>query len=175
MKNFFWILFLALQVQALFAQKTEVEKRIPEKSFPGDALLWLNAEFAQRKCLRYYLETDGDITNFEAKFKWQGERYSVEFFKNGVLKDIEKQISFKDIPDSAQAGIHEKLRRDFKQFKVLKVQEQTLPNISGKRYEMEIKGKNDSGTALFEYLFEADGRLVLSRQIILPPNNITLY
>lgn len=176
MKNFFWLIFLlSLQVQALFAQKTEVEKRIPEKSFPGDALLWLNAEFAQRKCLRYYLETDGDSTNFEAKFKWQGERYSVEFFQSGVLKDIEKQIRFNDIPASVQAEIHEKFRQDFKKFKVLKVQEQTLPNISGKRYEIEIKGKNDRGTALFEYLFEADGRLVLSRQIILPPNNITLY
>lgn len=176
MKNFFWIFFLlAPQVQALFAQKTEVEKRIPEKSFPGNALLWLNAEFAQRKCLRYYLETDGDTTNFEAKFKWQGERYSVEFFKNGLLKDIEKQIRFKDIPASTQAVIQEKFQRVFKKFKVLKVQEQTLPNTPGKRYEIEVKGKNDSGTALFEYLFEADGRLVLSRQIILPPNNITLY
>ena len=169
------IFFLAALAQCFFAQKIEVEKRIPEREFPTKAIEWLNGDFQGRKCERYYLESDGDTTNFEAKFKWQNERYSVEFFKNGDLKDIEKQVDFKIIPAAVQLKITGRFQQDFKKFKVKKVQEQTLPGQPGQRYEIEMKGKNDEGTAFFEYLFEEDGSLLLRRKIELPSNNITLY
>jgi hypothetical protein len=174
-KSTLLIFVLVASGQWLSAQKIEVEKRVPEQEFPAVAIEWLGGHFDGRKCKRYYLESDGDTTNFEAKFKWQGECYSVEFFKNGSLKDIEKQVDFKTIPATAQAKINERFRQDFKKSKVKKVQEQTLPGQAGHRYEIEVKGKNSDGTAYFEYLFEEDGKLLKSRKILLPPNNITLY
>lgn len=176
MKKITWLTFLLMAAgQWLFAQKIEVEKRVPEDELPVAALELLNERFDARKCKRYYLESDGDTTNFEAKFKWQGECYSVEFFKNGQLKDIEKKVDFKKIPPATQAKINERFRQDFKKFKVKKVQEQTMPGQNGRRYEIEVKGKNDEGTAYFEFLFEETGNLVERRKIILPSNNINLY
>jgi hypothetical protein len=166
---------LAAFGQWVFAQKIEVEKRVSEQEFPAAAINRLDQDFQGRKCTRHYLESDGDTTNFEAKFKWQGERYSVEFFKNGELKDTEKQVDFKKITAVAQEKINGRLRQDFKKFKVKKVQEQTLPGLPGHRFEIEVKGKNSEGAGYFEYLFEENGSLIRSRKIILPSNNITLY
>ncbi len=174
-KSSLFIFLLAAFGQTLLAQKIEMEKRIPEQEFPPAAIDWLNDKFSDRKCNRFFLESDGDTTNFEAKFKWQKSCYSVEFLNDGSLKDIEKQVKFKEIPAAVQTSINKQFQEDFKKFKLKKVQEQTLPGRLEKRYEVEIKGKNDEGTAFFEYLFESDGRLVMRQKIILPTNNITLY
>jgi hypothetical protein len=160
---------------AAYAQKVEVEKRISEKEFPVLAKTWLSENFNDATHMRFFREYTSDTTNYEAKFCWKKNRYSVEFLKTGQLKDIEKSIPFSEVPEPGRAVIRQVLQADFSKYKIIKCQEQTRPGHPGRRYEMELKGKKSSQTRLYEYLFEEDGRLVLSRKIVLPSNNITLY
>jgi Zn-finger protein len=159
----------------LNAQKLEVEKRVRQDEFPKPALEYLDLHFEGKKCTRFFREYHADTTNYEAKFKWQKQRYSVEFLVNGTLKDIEKQVPFSALPTVGREKISAQWAKDFRKFKVVKCQEQTLPNRPEKRYEIEVKGKDADGMAFYEYLFEANGNLVKRQKIILPSNNITLY
>lgn len=146
-----------------------------ESEFPPTALSYLEEQYPDHGRTRYFLESGSDSVNFETKFKWQGSCYSIEFFKDGSLKDTEKQVKYASLEAGLMEVLNDRFRQDFKKWKVKKVQEQTLPGRPGLRYEIEVKGKSEEGWAFFEYLFEADGPLVLKRKIILPSNNITLY
>ena len=168
-------LLLLLLPAWLPAQKIEIEKRVRQRDFPAEALSRLDRDFPERKCTRYYLESDQDSTNYEAKFKWMGNRYSVEFFRDGRLKDTEKQIGWGEVAAGPQALIEAQFQHDFSHFKVKKVQVQTVPHDPDPRYEIELKGRNAAGAAFFEYLFSAGGNLLQRRKILLPPNHITLY
>lgn len=167
-------LFTALAT-GLFGQKIEIEKKVSPEEFPAAALEYLNERYPDRGRTRHFLESGSDSTNFEAKFKWQGHCFSIEFFQDGKLKDSEREVKFAALPADLQQQVAARFQRDFKKFKVKKVQEQTLPGSSEPNYEIVVKGKAPDGRAFFEYLFAADGSVVLSQKIILPSNNITLY
>ena len=162
--------------QSLSAQKIEVEKKVPPGQFPPPALRYLDENYADRGRTRHYLEAGSDTTKFEAKFKWQGVCYSVEFFEDGSLKDTEKEIDFDDIPAGPRQKMQEVFDADFQKAKVKRVQQQTLPGSPALRYELEVKGKtHPGGWAMWEYLFTAAGDVVRKDKIILPSNNILLY
>lgn len=159
-----------------FAQKREAEKRIPAKRFPSLALGLLSDRFPSSTCKKYYLEMNGPDSSYEAKFKWEGAKYSVEFLPDGSLMDIEKKVTFTELIPAFRAAVEQQFGHDFKRYKVKKCQEQTRPGFQGKRYELEVEGKPISGkAAVFEYLFEENGALVQRREVLLPSNDINLY
>ena len=123
--------------------------------------------------LKYYQEFAVDTMTYEAKFRWRDYLYSVKFYPDGALFDIEKKVNFHSLPEEVQAKIKEKWQQDFKKFRVSKCQEQT--SDAGLRYEIEMKGKKQGDTAFYEYLFEADGAFVKRSKIFLRPNDVTLY
>ena len=67
--------------------KNEKEERINKEDFPNNALEVTDHIPAHAKRLRFYKETDGEKQSFEAKFKLNKLRYSVEFNTNGELEE----------------------------------------------------------------------------------------
>lgn len=146
------------------------------KRFPTLAQELLADSFPDLARMKYYLELNGTDTTYEAKFKWKRAFYSVEFLPTGSLMDVEKRLKFSGLPTSFQAAVEQQLGHDFTKFKVKKCQEQTVPGLERKRYELEIEGKPASGkAAVFEYLFEEDGTVVQRQEVLLPSNDINLY
>lgn len=159
----------------LFAQKIEVEKRISRNAFPSASLQWLVKEFPGLRKDKYYKEYHADTINYEAKFCWKKERYSVEFLKDGSLKDIEKQIKFTSIHSDIRQKITARLDSDFKRWKVSRCQEQQVSGIDLLRYEIEVKGSDQTGVVMFEYLFDEAGSLLEKQKILMPATLINQY
>lgn len=159
----------------VFSQKIEVEKKIRREQFPAEALQWLEMEYPGLRRDRYFQEFEADTTNYEAKFCWEKAWYSIEFLKDGSLRDIEKQVDFSSIPEAGRKKMEEQLDADFKKWKVSRCQEQVRPKQPGKRYEIEIKGRDATGAVKYEFLFNENGGLVQKREIILPSNFINQY
>ena len=108
----------------LQAQKVEVEKQIAQGEFPKKALGLILQDFPGAKKMKFYRETVADSTTYEAKFRWNASRYSVEFLPNGSLMDIEKKIKLQTIPLATLTRIRSQWTEDFKKVKVIKCQEQ---------------------------------------------------
>lgn len=159
----------------LWAQnkKIEVEKRIDRAVFPDQALEYLNQNFPGVEKWRLYEEQSSDSLSYEAKFKQEGYRYSVEFTPDGNLMDVEKQVKFRVLPESTKNQIVQRWQEDFSRFKIIKCQEQT--SIIGIRYEIEVKGKNEKGVSIFEYLFEENGAFLKRSRVVLRSSDMTLY
>lgn len=172
-KTLLCILASLFFLTSIFAQKIEQEKRIDPSDFPNQAMDYLEEHFSGIRKMKLYQEISTDSVTYEAKFKLNAFRYSVEFFPDGELLDIEKLIPFSTIPEPSRLKIIELWQDHFKKYKVTRCQEQT--SDLGIRYEIEVKGKNKEGRALYEYLFEADGDFVQKRKIILRTTDMTLY
>lgn len=171
----FMFSLLMLSSNLLFSQKVEVEKKIRRDDFPSNSLQWLEKTFPQLRKDRYFKEYGADTINYEAKFCWNREKYSVEFLKDGSLKDIEKQISFSSVSPESKKNIEEQLDRDFIKWKISRCQEQRVPDRPDKRFEIEIKGSDATGAVMYEYLFDEQGSLVNRQKILLPSNLINQY
>lgn len=167
------LLFICLANLASMAQKIEFEKRIPADAFPNKALEQIEQDFPYAKKLKLYQEISSDSITYEAKFCYNRARYSVEFFEDGKLMDIEKKIKYNTIPAEARKTIEQQWNQDMRRFKVVKCQEQT--STLGIRYEIEVKGKAENNMDYYEYLFEADGTFVQKSKIILRPTDMNLY
>lgn len=167
------LILVAWSSNRLPAQKIEVEERISRPEFPAAALQYVDLEFPVKKRLKFYREFSKDSLTFEAKFIADRHQYSVEFFPDGQLIDIEKKIKFKAIPKVTRQTILEHWKQDFKKVRVVKCQEQKSPR--GIRYEIEVRGKGEKQTAFYQYLFEANGNFVERDKIELRSSDMTLY
>ncbi|CAM4237579.1 hypothetical protein [Zobellia nedashkovskayae] len=182
----FFILFTVFITGTAIAQiKDEREHRIRKSQFPENALLFIHQKLVNAKRIRFYKEIDGNKISYEAKFKKDRLKYSIEFNPEGKLEDIEIVIKSLDIPNDAYAKITTYLENNFKKYRVRKIQQQylsdgvdvdkTLKNafqnlmLPSIKYEFIIDGKNDKGFEEFEILFDADGKFELIKKS-LPPN-----
>ncbi len=166
-------------------KKYEREYRIKKSQFPKKALEYIDEKLEDARRIRFYKETDSIKTSYEAKFKKDRLKYSVEFNEEGVLEDIELLIRPIDIPDDAFSKMNDYLEKNFTQYRIQKIQQQypvgendaetivknafqnlMLPYI---KYEIIISGKKDRGFAQYEVLFNADGNFENLRKS-LPPN-----
>lgn len=167
-------LLLILLCTGGYAQKIEMEERIPVAAFPEEALQQVQKDFPDRRRVKFFRElSTRDSLTYEAKLRSDGHWYSVEFFPDGTLLDIEKKVKFKSLPDVAQETIRKQWQQDFTKFKVIKCQEQR--SDKGIRYEIEVRGKNRKGAALYQYLFAADGTFIRQEGIALRSSDMSLY
>ena len=185
-KNLFFLISLLLCGYLVSAQnKYEREYRIKKSQFPTKALSYIDEELKGARHIRFYKETDSAKTSFEAKFKRDRLKYSVEFDKDGFLEDIELLIQSIDIPNDSFSEINKYLEKNFVKYRIQKIQQQypvngkdakivvknafqnlMLPYI---KYEIIVSGKKDKGFAQYEVLFAADGGFENLRKS-LPPN-----
>lgn len=161
----------------VYSQKLERESRIKSNQVPIVALNYV--ESTSIGFAKWYKETGLKSTSYEAKFKHNDYRYSVEFSADGMLEDIEIEIEFKQIAKSTQGPIVQYLNEHFKSFKFQKIQIQykqtelaTLLNEkvpktdASHAFEIVIKGKKTKLTRLWELTFTADGQFVSIDQIL---------
>ncbi|PHN05525.1 hypothetical protein [Flavilitoribacter nigricans] len=158
----------------LLAQKVEMEERVSADEFPPDALREVRVRYPNGRRMKLYRErSNADSLTYEAKLLADGYWYSVEFFPDGSLLDIEKKIKFSSLPTTVRGRIQTRWQEDFRKYKVVKCQEQRADGTI--RYEIEVRGKGAERTAFYQYLFRADGTFVHLEKIALRPSDMTLY
>lgn len=160
--------------------KLEKEERIKIQEVPAPAQDFITSLKMDSK-IKWYKEQSLDRTSIEAKTKYKGKRYSIEFSLKGKLEDIEILIDHSSIPESTRNNIQEFLAQEYDKFKWCKGQIQytgsvqelqkvtqddfSLPDTQIK-YEIIVKTKLNRQKQLIEMLFSAEGLLEQKKQII---------
>jgi hypothetical protein len=162
--------------------KQEVEKRIKKRDMPPEALDYLHEHWlVDSRKIRFYHETDGDISSYEAKLTRDKRRFSIEFDESGKLQDIEELINYNQIPEETRSTIDSTLYSSYSKFKVRRIQRQFLPDTTGynrllmwnsltaeetNNFEIEVDTQEESAVQSYEMLFNKEGLLVQRRIII---------
>jgi hypothetical protein len=185
MMKFNIIILILFYCSLSFSQvKNEKEERIEASEFPKNSLLYLNAIATRAKNIKYYKETDGEKSSYEAKFKLNKLHYSIEFNTLGKLEDIEIVIKEKHIPEPILNKIMDYYKNKYAKVRFIKIQKQfvntsdksdheflnyVLDNPIGKNTHFEIiaeiKTKEDKTRLLKEFTFENTGKFEKSRPI----------
>lgn len=171
--SFILLSYLLLFSSFSFGQKLEIEKRIRKEDFPITALQYLEENYGLEGKIKWYLESTGNEKSFEAKFMRDHQKYSVEFYEDGRLMDVEIELPYEDIPEASRTRMEKQWEEDFEKSKVQRVQKQKS-NL-GLRYEIIVRGKKKKNTKLYEYLFESDGQFVKSLLIVGRSDDLNLY
>lgn len=181
-------LLLLLTFSSLLAQvKYEKEYRLDPKLVPDSALRFV-AELSFSKRIKWYKEEGLENVSIEAKTKSKrtGQKYSIEFSKEGAFEDVEIEIKWSEMPLLVQHRLCTYLDTSFKRYKIQKVQVQftgTLPAVKNKikmrsiqpstelntHYELIAKVEKEGNYYQVEFLFNQEGDLV--RQSILLSKN----
>lgn len=182
MKQFIILSIMLLPILLLSQEKREKEERVKEQDFPVAALLFLNTDSNDYRRLRYYYETDGERESYEAKFKKDGEWFSVEFNTEGQLQDIEVTTDWEDLPKSFHQSLENYMQSNYERWKFEKFQRQFLPQenntdllksvlsnpltVSPFNIELIVATKNDGKLQKFELLFTSEGQFLQKRKVI---------
>jgi len=175
----------------VFSQaKFERELRIRKSKAPESSIKFIDSLNFESK-VRWYKEIGEDRITYEAKTRFQKEIYSIEFFENGNIKDVEIAISATAIPEMPLLKIKEYLFSKYGNYKIDKTQiqysgeKQTLLNfLRGNRqnsagietrYELVISTRVEGSFKLFEYLFSQKGEYIQSATIIQRRTDIIEY
>ncbi len=179
-------LLLLLPLFIISQVKQEQEQRIKKEQFPDKALELLEEYLEDARRIRFYIEMENGEKGYEAKFKKGKLHYSVEFFENGELEDVEFIIATKDIPNDSWNAIEEHLGSKFPGYRIIKIQQQhqakegidpktimhqafqnlILPHIN---YEIVFSAKVYGVFHNHEATFDLEGKLLEIRRY-LPPN-----
>ena len=165
-------LFLCFQF-SYTQYKNEREFRIRKSQFPSAAISTIEDNVVGIKRLKFYKETDSNKVSFEAKLKKDKLWYSLEFNKEGVLKNIEILINSTDIPNDTYSKIESYLNNNFLKYKVKSLRQQYPSNNStleetfknafqnlilpSNIYEIVVVGKKEGGNVDYKIQFDAEG------------------
>ena len=180
------LLLLMLGNTSQAQYKYEREHRIRKSQFPANALRFIEKKLEDARQVRFYREVDSIKISYEAKFKLDRLRYSVEFDQQGRLEDVEILIREIDIPEESLQAIKEYLSTNFQKYRIRRIQQQypvsdaeptaiTLRNafqnllLPTNRYELIVAGRKDKGFNDYEILFNAEGEFLSIRKS-LPAN-----
>ncbi len=189
MKNYYLIPFIISFILGVLSTsgysqniKQEVEKSISRDEMPANALSLINQFWNEQKKADFYREFDGDKISYEAKLKWEGYQYSIEFNEQGSLSDIEQLIKFDEIPETLRNTITVEIEQQYTKFRINRVQRQFLSEGTDEdlldqllnsnyqdlniRYELEIDGQSESEFGSFELLFDNNGQQIQKRKIV---------
>jgi len=161
-------------------EKFEKESRLNVAQVPVDALTFLKKLNIESK-IKWFREESLTETSIEAKFKFKGNRYSVEFDSIGKIQDIELEQHLKSVAPGVQLKMQSVLAKDCSRFKINKVQIQYSGTsqhlidffLSGKvsenvqiRYEVVTRCKENKEVSLYEYLFDNLGQFIKRSKIV---------
>jgi hypothetical protein len=170
-------------VNSLFAQqKFEREVRIDADAVPAAAIDYVKQlQFSSK--IKWFKETGLNTTSFEAKTKYKGKKYSIEFSNDGTLEDVEIIVNKKKLPQKTYKNISQYLQKDLSKFKWVKIQIQYSGDekavrekiVTGNlteglitRYELIVSCKLNKKYQKLEYLFSNTGDFIERKTIILP-------
>ena len=158
----YFILFVGF---ACFGQN---EKSIDEQKVPLPIKEYLKKEYPSSK-VKYYTEKDKDSTLYLVSVKDKGDVLHFEFYANGQLYEIEKEVEFEDLPPTTQSNITQYLKERFAKYNILQTQF-VNPHLKIE-YELFIKGKDKNGARFWEIYFDEKGTLIRSEEVIPNPIN----
>jgi len=186
MKKFSSLLFISLLCcfSSVAQTKNEKETRITKDEFPKEALAILNTLPKEIKRIKYLKETDNDKESYEAKFKLNRKRYSVEFSENGILEDIEITIKKRELNKPFLEKLEHFFKTTYTKHSILKIQKQFVassklsssdlldlavknPMSPNTNYELIVEVKTESRREIKELTFNKDGELI-SQRIVVP-------
>lgn len=192
-----WDMKLILVVLALWfgsaePPKTEIETRVDRSDFPAPARRTLEDALADARDIRWYRETDGRQTGYEAKFRTRHGRYSAAFDSAGRWRDLERLIRDRELPDAVKASLNAWSESRNLRVRITRVQERWVPVaeesdarrlealVSGESrrkdgYEIEAEVHGGRTLARYEFRVAADGTLQLVRQVVDPTSVELLY
>jgi len=170
--------------------KVEIEKRVKTDEVPTKALEDLNEHLRNPPKVKWFYQEDGDKKVYEAKFKRDDNKYSVEFNTQGEIYNIEVIIKIKDIDNKVLTKIKSELKQSFEDYKIRKIQreylgddddlfeiisEQEIDDDLAIRYEIEVNAKIDNKRQLYEMLHDTKGKLISQRKVKLKSTDILDY
>jgi hypothetical protein len=174
----FLILCLSNNLQAQI--KYEKEVRLKRSQVPVEIFDYVNA-LAQGAKVRWYSQYGIDNKVYEAKFKYQGKNYSVEFFDNGLLKDVEILIDVTEIEAALFEKIDTKLKAELSDYRITRLQLQILASSKDiiqyfrdkstlskltQKYEIVVWTRTNNEIVSYEYLFDSNADIVKKLRVI---------
>ncbi|WP_298489194.1 hypothetical protein [uncultured Maribacter sp.] len=183
------VFFSAFKIQAQL--KYEREFRIKKSQFPTSALQLVEEKLTGAKNIKFYKEIDSSVAIYNVKFKKERLWYSLEFTKEGILKDIEVKIKNIDIPEESYERILQFLKQSFTSYKIKEIQQQYVvlnnekeilkigfqnlitPDIN---YKLLVKGKKETrGKKQYKVLYNSEGKNISIKETLPPNYDHTLY
>lgn len=175
-----FLLILLTVVDGFGQYKYEKESRINSSELPFQLNLDFNA-YAGVKRLKWYKEYNVDQVHYEAKFRYHGADYSVEFDSLGLLEDVEVLYRSKDLAAQKRISIEQYLNTNYRKWKITRLQKQYLLDVKTldlalkdvallsdleHQYELEI-GVFENGVQVnYELLFNFAGTCINTREIV---------
>lgn len=181
-KNYI-LLSLILLCNEAYAQKIEREYDISNNEAPQKANAFIRHYFKEVEA-NWYMEESHQGKTIEAKFKFNGSKFSIEFDTIGNLLDIEKQVKFKQLETKNKDLISKALNAVFIKYKIKKTQEQFIgdeknvaKHISAQdqpkekdytlNYELIVKAKEKGKPkAFYEVLISENGEILRVDRIV---------
>lgn len=188
-KIIFILILISVPFSGFTQTKFEKETCMKKKDVPTKALVYVDSLNFNKK-VRWYKETGINRTSIEAKTKYKGKKYSIEFSPDGNLEDIEIKIKWAEIPQNTQTKITEFLNSRYKKYKIDKIQIQYVGNSktifhhlrkgdtledAKINYEFVINSKVNRTYKKFEYLFSEYGEFLSYAEIVLKNTNNIEY
>ena len=179
---------LSLPLTALAQTKVEIERSVDEAEVPEVAVRWLTETYQPTPKVRWYFERTSGAVSYEAKLRQAGHWHSVEFTEDGALEDIEIKINKRSLPKETYQGIAAYLDTTYTRHRIRKIQRQLSGDARAVqasireapsdevtiRYELEFYG-NGEKKALWEGLFDDQGKLLNRREVVLRPTDNLAY
>ncbi len=176
-----------LMATALSAQKDSVkkefEKRISEEDFPAAALQAAQPFLENAQRVRYFKEFSNKGISYEMEVKNSGRKFSIEFFENGDLMDVEELVRLADLPENARNKICGHFCGNYRRHRIFRVQRQFSGRdseavlrvaLSGNlaqatiKYELEADvngGEQNERLGPYQFLFDKNGNLLEIKRI----------
>jgi len=168
------------------SEKNEMERAVGRDEIPENALELIDEFWPDLQGIKYFLETDGNLTTYEAKLDWGGDQFSIEFSTDGYVLDVEKLISFETIPESVRNAITSHLDSQFDRYRLTRIQQQFIARdeddeddsdfiddiLEGDaedyeiRYEIVLDGQNKQELGSFEKLYSNSGSILEKRKVV---------
>ena len=174
------LLFCIFQIGANAQQKFEKESRMKWDKVPLPAKHFID-NLEMQTTWKWYFEENLEGNSVEAKTKYKGRKYSVEFDVSGNVQDIEIEKNWSELDDDLRRNITKSLDSLFSRHIINKIQIQysaensvllAILNNKANRYESKIQyeivvgGKKTGRPKLYELTFTGKGELVESSEII---------
>lgn len=183
------VLFFFVVTQGFGQFKYEKETRVKEKNVPQEARNFLDLlDFDTR--IKWYKEQGIRDVYYEAKTKFEKQRYSIKFTEEGNFFDLEVEIASDEIPDEIFDKIEDFLEEEYDRFSIEKIQvqytgdrdtvlnyflEETTREGIDVHYEIVISSKQEGSFVMYEFLFSETGEYVKKAEIILKNIDNIIY
>ncbi len=158
--------------------KYEKEYRLKPNEVPLEIRGFIDScDFTSK--IKWFAEESEHGKSFEAKVTPDRSEYSIEFDTWGNLEDVELEVEWDKLTPQVRDFVSQHFEKAFLKHKIIKIQLQwtgqrseLLQIVKSRRrsdvinYEIVVKGKNTDKTHWYEYLFDSQGTILRTSEIV---------